>query len=157
MKPPRWSAQACICVVIASGGYPGDYEKGKAITGLEAANEAADLALERGLYLTARRDPAAMAALDRFLLDHPRHPRVAEARLAAAHAALESLPPDPAFAKAQLDSASDLVEDRVKLLEERLSSLEGRLESLLNQLEGKLPEQAKDLVKQARDLVARAA
>ena len=62
-----------------------------------------------------------------------------------------------ATAKAQLDSASDLASDRVKVLEERLTALEGRLESLLNQLEGKLPEQAKDLVKQARDLVARAA
>lgn len=68
---------------------------------------AADLALERGLHQAARRDPAAMATLDRFLLDHPRHPRIAEARLAAAHAALEALPPDPAFAKAQLDSLSE--------------------------------------------------
>jgi outer membrane protein assembly factor BamD (BamD/ComL family) len=68
---------------------------------------AADLALERGLHQAAARDPGAMAALDRFLLDHPRHPRVAEARLAAAHAALESSPPDTAFAKAQLDSLSE--------------------------------------------------
>jgi outer membrane protein assembly factor BamD (BamD/ComL family) len=68
---------------------------------------ASDLALERALHQAARRDPAAMAVLDRFLLDHPRHPRVAEARLAAAHSALESLPPDPAFAKAQLDSLSE--------------------------------------------------
>ena len=67
----------------------------------------ADLALERALFMTSRRDPAAMAALDRFILDHPRHPRVPEARLAAALAALEISPADPAFAKAQLESLSE--------------------------------------------------
>lgn len=30
----RWKKQEAVCVVIASGGYPGDYEKGKAITGI---------------------------------------------------------------------------------------------------------------------------
>lgn len=30
----KWSEKAVIGVVIASGGYPGDYEKGKTITGL---------------------------------------------------------------------------------------------------------------------------
>ena len=32
-----WSKKASVCVVAASGGYPGSYEKGKEITGLEAA------------------------------------------------------------------------------------------------------------------------
>src|SRR5690606_18273102 len=36
---PSWSAPASLCVVLASGGYPGAYEKGKVITGVEAANE----------------------------------------------------------------------------------------------------------------------
>lgn len=67
---------------------------------------AIDLALERALFLTGRRDPAALVALDRFILDHPSHPRLAEARLAAIHAALEATPPDPAFAKALLDGLS---------------------------------------------------
>ena len=31
----KWTAQASICVVMASGGYPGNYAKGKEITGLE--------------------------------------------------------------------------------------------------------------------------
>lgn len=35
----RWRPEAAVCVVMASGGYPGDYEKGKVITGLTAAEE----------------------------------------------------------------------------------------------------------------------
>jgi phosphoribosylamine--glycine ligase len=34
----RWSSDASVCVVMASGGYPGTYESGKLITGLDAAN-----------------------------------------------------------------------------------------------------------------------
>ena len=33
----RWSGDASVCVVLASGGYPGAYEQGKKINGLEAA------------------------------------------------------------------------------------------------------------------------
>ncbi len=33
----RWSRMASVCVVMASGGYPGSYPKGKAITGLDTA------------------------------------------------------------------------------------------------------------------------
>jgi phosphoribosylamine---glycine ligase len=31
----RWSSQAAVCVVMASGGYPGSYSKGKVISGLD--------------------------------------------------------------------------------------------------------------------------
>jgi phosphoribosylamine--glycine ligase len=34
-----WSSDAAVCVVLASGGYPGSYAKGKAITGLAMAEE----------------------------------------------------------------------------------------------------------------------
>ncbi|MGB1743584.1 MAG: phosphoribosylamine--glycine ligase, partial [Limisphaerales bacterium] len=34
----RWSDQSAVCVVIASGGYPGSYEKGKVITGIADAD-----------------------------------------------------------------------------------------------------------------------
>jgi phosphoribosylamine---glycine ligase len=33
----KWSEDAAVCVVVASGGYPGTYEAGKKITGLEDA------------------------------------------------------------------------------------------------------------------------
>jgi phosphoribosylamine--glycine ligase len=33
----KWSRDAAVCVVIASGGYPGSYESGKRISGLDEA------------------------------------------------------------------------------------------------------------------------
>jgi phosphoribosylamine--glycine ligase len=37
----RWSADASVCVVMASGGYPGTFEVGKKINGLEDADKVA--------------------------------------------------------------------------------------------------------------------
>ncbi len=34
-----WKAEKAVCVVLASGGYPGSYEKGKVITGLDSVKE----------------------------------------------------------------------------------------------------------------------
>ncbi len=34
-----WRDEACVCVVMASAGYPGSYEKGKPIAGIEAAEQ----------------------------------------------------------------------------------------------------------------------
>jgi phosphoribosylamine--glycine ligase len=42
LEPPRWDERSCVGVVAASEGYPGDYPKGDAITGLDAAEEVAD-------------------------------------------------------------------------------------------------------------------
>jgi phosphoribosylamine--glycine ligase len=55
-----WSPQASVCVVMASGGYPGPYETGRPIAGVEAAAGLADVnvfhagtALESGRLVTA--------------------------------------------------------------------------------------------------------
>ncbi len=41
--PIAWHDKAAVCVVMASGGYPGDYEKGFAISGLDVAADLEDL------------------------------------------------------------------------------------------------------------------
>jgi len=33
----KWSSDAAVCVVLASGGYPGAYEVGKPISGIDQA------------------------------------------------------------------------------------------------------------------------
>ena len=40
-----WKPKAAVCVVMASGGYPDAYEKGKVITGLNSANALDDVAV----------------------------------------------------------------------------------------------------------------
>ena len=37
----KWSRLASVCVVMASGGYPGSYARGKSIVGLDRAGELA--------------------------------------------------------------------------------------------------------------------
>ncbi len=39
----RWDPRPAVCVVMAAGGYPGHYEKGKVITGLAEASALADV------------------------------------------------------------------------------------------------------------------
>ena len=39
----EWDDRAAVCVVMASGGYPGDYKKGLPITGLEQFKESKDV------------------------------------------------------------------------------------------------------------------
>jgi len=39
----QWDPRPAVCVVMASGGYPGDYEKGKVITGIEQAEKLKDV------------------------------------------------------------------------------------------------------------------
>ncbi|MFZ5800825.1 MAG: phosphoribosylamine--glycine ligase, partial [Candidatus Omnitrophota bacterium] len=43
LRPLQWDPRACVCVVCASAGYPGKYEKGKKISGLEEAAKLQDV------------------------------------------------------------------------------------------------------------------
>jgi phosphoribosylamine--glycine ligase len=43
IETPDWDPRPAICVVVASQGYPGNFEKGKEITGLEAAGATPDV------------------------------------------------------------------------------------------------------------------
>lgn len=38
-QTPVWSPEAAVCVILASGGYPGSYEKGRIITGVSRAEQ----------------------------------------------------------------------------------------------------------------------
>jgi phosphoribosylamine--glycine ligase len=40
---PVWDARAAVCIVLASGGYPGPIEKGKVISGIEEASSDPDV------------------------------------------------------------------------------------------------------------------
>jgi phosphoribosylamine--glycine ligase len=48
IKPPEWDPRPSVCVVMASEGYPGDYEKGRPIRGLEEAGAVADVKVFHG-------------------------------------------------------------------------------------------------------------
>jgi phosphoribosylamine---glycine ligase len=43
LPPLRWDERPSVCVVMASEGYPGDYEKGRPIRGLEEAAAVPDV------------------------------------------------------------------------------------------------------------------
>src|ERR1700690_3872031 len=61
----KWSSDASVCVVIASGGYPGSYESGKKIPGLqELSKEEAAKVFHAG---TSKRDGAFYTAGGRVL------------------------------------------------------------------------------------------
>ena len=44
----EWYDNAAVCVVLASGGYPAEYENGKEITGIEEAEKAGLMVFHAG-------------------------------------------------------------------------------------------------------------
>jgi phosphoribosylamine---glycine ligase len=61
----RWSSDAAACVVMASGGYPGTFEVGKRITGIEEADQLAGIKIFHSG--TTRHDDAYFTAGGRVL------------------------------------------------------------------------------------------
>jgi len=73
-REARWSRGAAGCVVLASGGYPGPYQKGKTIHGLEEAGRLPGIVLfhagtkfEKGEYVTTGGRVLSVCAGDRTL------------------------------------------------------------------------------------------
>ena len=51
LSPIEWKGGSAVCVVVASGGYPGSYEKGKVITGIAEAVAMGDIVFHAGTKL----------------------------------------------------------------------------------------------------------
>jgi phosphoribosylamine--glycine ligase len=84
----KWKPAASVCVIMASGGYPGNYPKGKIITGLEVANALpntkvfhAGTAMKEGQIVTSGGRVLGVTALGKDL----------KAAQAAAYAAVECI------------------------------------------------------------------
>ncbi len=61
----QWDPRPAVCVVMASGGYPGDYEKGKVISGLDQAAQLKDVVVFHAG--TAEKDGSIVTAGGRVL------------------------------------------------------------------------------------------
>ncbi len=90
----------------------------------------ADLELERSLATTE--PSAAKSALEEFLSRHPDHPRVSEAHLAAAEAALSATPPHLEFARAQLEILASLPAESAARFASRIALAKLRLADVAN-------------------------
>ena len=83
----RWSSEASACVVLASGGYPGNYEIGKPITGIEEAEKLGAAVFHAG---TRRADGKLVTAGGRVLGVTARGPALQDA-VERAYAGVEKI------------------------------------------------------------------
>lgn len=74
------------------------------------------LSLERALHTIQQSPEAAMPLLEKFIIEHPEHSRIGEARLAMAYCALKLQSPNISLAKAQLESINATVVAADRLL-----------------------------------------
>jgi phosphoribosylamine--glycine ligase len=83
----RWSSDQAVCVVLASGGYPGDYANGKEIVGLEEADHIPSVVFHAG---TKQQDGRLVTAGGRVLAVTSTAPTLSQAR-AQVYAAVECI------------------------------------------------------------------
>jgi len=88
ITPPVWNADPTVCVVMASGGYPGSYDKGKVISGLDEAAQIEDVVVFHAG--TARQGDQIVTAGGRVLGVTARGPDIAGA-IAKAYAACDRI------------------------------------------------------------------
>jgi len=84
----EWDSRPAVCVVMASGGYPGEYEKARVITGLEKAEQMDDVvvfhagtALKDGNIVTAGGRVLGVTALGEHIADAQARAYEAAARI----------------------------------------------------------------------------
>jgi phosphoribosylamine--glycine ligase len=87
-SPLEWDPRPAVCVVMASQGYPGNYSKGRVITGLAEAAKLRDVKvfhagtkLENGLFVTDGGRVLGVTALGETLADAKRNAYEAVSRI----------------------------------------------------------------------------
>lgn len=84
----HWSQDASCCVVVSSGGYPGSFDSGKPISGLDKVSQLANVKVFHAG--TARRDGSLVTSGGRVLGVTARAPRLEDA-IARAYQAVEMI------------------------------------------------------------------
>ena len=90
----RWSGESVACVVVASGGYPGTYEKGRVIQGVEAAERGGAVIFHAG---TARNKDGQLVTSGGRVLNVTATGKDLKSAIAAAYAATAKISFDGAY------------------------------------------------------------